>query len=39
MVEYYARRETLVRVDGSRPVTEVTATAIAELEKVRPTLS
>ena len=39
MLDYYAGRETLVRVDGARPVAEVTATAIAELEKVRATLS
>jgi adenylate kinase len=39
MLDYYARRETLVRVDGSGRVDEVTADAIAALERVRPTLS
>jgi adenylate kinase len=39
MLDYYARREILIRVDGARPVADVTATAIAELERVRPHLS
>jgi adenylate kinase len=39
MLDYYARRETLVSVDGSRPVAEVTAAAIAALEQVRHHLS
>jgi adenylate kinase len=39
MLDYYATRETLVRVDGARPIAEVTAAAIAELERVRPHLS
>lgn len=38
LLDYYARRETLITVDGSRPVDEVTATAIAELDRVRPGL-
>jgi adenylate kinase len=38
MLEYYATRETLVRVDGDRSAPEVTAEAIAALEAVRPTL-
>jgi len=32
-------RMTLVTVDGSMPIDEVTATALAELDRVRPTLS
>lgn len=39
LLDYYARREILVRVDGARPVEEVSAAAIAELEKIRPTLT
>jgi len=39
MLDYYARRETLVSVDGSGPIAEVTAAAIAALEQVRPHLS
>ena len=35
LLDYYARREILVRVDGARPVDEVSAAAIAELERVR----
>jgi adenylate kinase len=38
LIEYYARRETLITIDGSRPVDEVAAAAIDALEKVRPTL-
>jgi adenylate kinase len=38
LIDYYARRETLVTIDGSQPVDEVTANAIDALEKVRPTL-
>ena len=38
MLDYYARRETLLRVDGARPADEVTAAAIAALERVRPSL-
>ncbi len=39
LLDYYARREELVRVDGDRPVDEVSAAAIAELERVRSALS
>jgi adenylate kinase len=39
LLDYYADRETLITVDGSKPVDEVTATALAELDRVRPTLS
>jgi adenylate kinase len=35
MLDYYAQRETLVTIDGYRPVADVTRSAIAELEKVR----
>jgi adenylate kinase len=38
MLDYYARREILLTVDGSRSIDEVTAAAIAELERVRPRL-
>jgi adenylate kinase len=38
MLDYYAHRETLVRVDGDRSVSEVTVEAIAALELIRPTL-
>jgi adenylate kinase len=38
MLEYYESRETLIEVDGSRPVAEVTADAIAQLERVKATL-
>jgi adenylate kinase len=38
LLEYYARREVLLRVDGSRSIGEVSAMIIAELERVRPTL-
>jgi len=39
MLAYYAARETLLRVDGNRPVAEVTETLITELERIRPTLA
>jgi adenylate kinase len=39
LLDYYADRETLVTVDGSKSVDEVTATALAQLDRVRPTLS
>jgi len=39
MLDYYARRETLIRIDGDRPMAEVEADAIAALEQVRPSLS
>lgn len=38
LLDYYAAREVLVRIDGARPVAEVTAAAIAVLEHVRPSL-
>jgi hypothetical protein len=39
MLDYYARRETLIRIDSNRSVGEVGADAIAALERIRPTLS
>ena len=39
LLDYYAVRETLITVNGSKPVDEVTATALAELDRIRPTLS
>ena len=39
MLDYYARRETLIRIDSDRPVADVEADAIAALEQIRPTLS
>jgi adenylate kinase len=39
LLDYYSHRETLVRVDGNRPVSEVTAEGITALELVRPHLS
>jgi adenylate kinase len=39
LLDYYADRETLITVDGSKPVDEVTAAALAELDRVRSTLS
>ena len=39
MLDYYARRETLIRIDSDRPVDAVGADAIAALEQIRPTLS
>jgi adenylate kinase len=38
LLEYYERREVLVRIDGSAPVAEVSAAAIAALERVRDRL-
>ena len=38
LLAYYADRETLITIDGSKPVDEVTAAALAELDRVRPTL-
>ncbi|HLL66306.1 MAG TPA: adenylate kinase [Micromonosporaceae bacterium] len=34
LLDYYARRETLITVDGNRSVAEVTEAAIAELDRV-----
>jgi adenylate kinase len=39
LLDYYDGREILVRVDGAREIKEVSAAAIAELERVRPELS
>jgi adenylate kinase len=39
LLEYYTDREVLVTLDGSKPVDEVTEAAIAELDRLRPTLS
>jgi adenylate kinase len=39
LLDYYADRETLITVDGSKHIDEVTATALAELDRVRPTLN
>jgi adenylate kinase len=39
LLDYYAQRETVVRVAGVGAVSEVTAEAIAALERIRPTLS
>jgi adenylate kinase len=39
MLDYYARREELVRVDGSRTPDEVSWTLVSELQKVRRSLS
>jgi adenylate kinase len=39
LLDYYARRELLLRVDGSPPVDEVSATIIDELERVAGALS
>lgn len=38
MLDYYANRETLLTIDGDRPVAEVTRSAIAELEQVKARL-
>lgn len=38
LLDYYANREVLVTVDGSKPPDDVTATAIDELDRVRPVL-
>jgi adenylate kinase len=38
LLDYYAQREVLVTIDGSRAVDEVTAATIAELDRLRPTL-
>ena len=35
MLDYYARRETLVTVNGARPIAEVTWSAIVQLQRVR----
>jgi adenylate kinase len=35
LLDYYARRETLVTVNGARPITEVTWSAIVQLQRVR----
>lgn len=38
LLDYYARREILLRIDGARSIEEVSADVIAELERVRPML-
>ena len=38
LLDYYADRETLITIDGSKLIDGVTATAITELDRVRPTL-
>jgi adenylate kinase len=38
LLEYYDRREVLLRIDGSRPIDEVSATVVGELERVRQAL-
>lgn len=38
MVDYYAEREELVKVDGARPPDEVTKSLLGELEQVSRTL-
>jgi adenylate kinase len=35
LLDYYARRETLVQIDGNNPVPEVTRSAITHLDHVR----
>jgi adenylate kinase family enzyme len=39
MLDYYAQRAELVRVDGSRSPDEVTKELITELEKVQRSLT
>jgi adenylate kinase len=39
LLDYYANREILITVDGAHPIPEVTAAAIAELEKIQPHLT
>ena len=39
LLSYYANREILIRIDGTRPIAEVTTAAIAALDEVRPRLS
>jgi len=38
MRDYYARRETLISIDGDRPLAEVTSTAITGLDRARQQL-
>jgi adenylate kinase len=38
MLEYYAQREILIRIDGARSVREVTESSIRELEQVQALL-
>jgi adenylate kinase len=38
LLDYYAQREVLVTVDGAQSADEVTAAAVAELDRVRPGL-
>jgi len=39
LLDYYARREIVIHIDGSRSIGEVSAAVIAELERVRGTLA
>ncbi|HEX5997381.1 MAG TPA: adenylate kinase [Jiangellales bacterium] len=39
LLDYYARREIVIYVDGSRSIGEVSAAVIAELDRVRGTLA
>lgn len=39
LLDYYAQRELLLRIDGSRSIEEVSAAIIAELEPLRNTLA
>lgn len=38
LLDYYTQRETLISIDGDRPVEEVAEAAIAQLERVRQEL-
>lgn len=35
LLDYYARRETLISLDGNRPVPDVTRSAITQLDQIR----
>ncbi len=39
LLDYYAERELLLRIDGSRPIEEVSAAIITKLTALRPTLA
>ncbi len=38
LLDYYANRDILLRIDGARPIEEVSAAIVGALERVRPTL-
>lgn len=38
MLDYYRQREIVITIDGSRSIDEVTAAAVAELDRIRPLL-